>query len=227
VSVRAMAKVWECSKHGGTELLALLALADFADDEGTAFPSVGTLARKCRLQPRRMNYILASLQESGELEIRANKGRLGTNLYRIRLHAQGMHSSAGVHGNAGVHSTASPPCTPVREPLHSSADKPSITIKEPSSSKKLVPDFFEEFYKAYPRKVSRTNAVKAFRAAKIGRAELPKLLADIGRRLADGDWSLDKPRFIPHPASYLNGRRWEDEVAPVTVAGGKPWEGAL
>ncbi|MDT7514680.1 helix-turn-helix domain-containing protein [Rhodoferax mekongensis] len=224
-----MARVWECSRHGGTELLALLALADFADDEGMAFPSVGTLARKCRLQPRRMNYILASLQESGELEIRANKGRLGTNLYRIKLKSEGLHSSAGVHSGAGVHSTASPPCTPVREPLHSSADKPSLTIKEPSSSKKSVPDFFEEFYKAYPRKVSKANAIKAFRAVKVGRNELPKLLADIQRRLSCGEWvpTHEKMQFIPHPATYLNGRRWEDEVPAGDQSANKPWEGAL
>ena len=33
MSVRTMARVWELSTHGGTELLMLLAIADFADDD--------------------------------------------------------------------------------------------------------------------------------------------------------------------------------------------------
>ena len=40
MSVRTMARVWEFSSHAGTDLLMLLALADFADDDGNAYPAV-------------------------------------------------------------------------------------------------------------------------------------------------------------------------------------------
>lgn len=229
MSVRTMAKVWEYSQHGGTELLALLALADFADDDGNSFPSVGTLARKCRLQPRRMNYILASLEESGEVEIRKNKGRLGTNLYKIRLLSQGVHSNAGVQSSAGVQSDAGRGCTPVREPLHSSAPKPSLTIKEPSKRQKLHSEHFDVFYAAYPRKVGKTQAIKAFKSAKVDEQLLQVILADIDRRMSGGEWTVEKVQFIPHPSTYLNNRRWEDEVTPSqqAPANSNPWDGAL
>ena len=48
MSVRMIAAVWDRSAHAGNALLMLLAIADFADDEGRAFPSVSTLAKKCR-----------------------------------------------------------------------------------------------------------------------------------------------------------------------------------
>ena len=77
MSVRTMARVWALSKQSGTGLLMLLAIADFADDDGNAYPSVGTLAAKCRMSDRNANHILAALQAAGELEVRHNEGPLG------------------------------------------------------------------------------------------------------------------------------------------------------
>jgi len=47
-----MARVWAETKQSGPHLLMLLAIADFADDNGNAYPSVNTLAKKCRIEPR-------------------------------------------------------------------------------------------------------------------------------------------------------------------------------
>jgi hypothetical protein len=68
MSVRTMARVWEHSQQTGTHLLMMLAIADFADDDGRAYPSVNTLAKKCRMKPRNANVILAALRASGELK---------------------------------------------------------------------------------------------------------------------------------------------------------------
>lgn len=51
MSIRTMARVWDQSQHSGSELLMLLALADFADDDGNSYPAVPTLAAKCRMTP--------------------------------------------------------------------------------------------------------------------------------------------------------------------------------
>ena len=80
MSVRTMARVWEMSQQSGSHLLMLLAIADFSDDDGNAYPAVQTLAQKCRMKPRNANVILASLRASGELEVRQNEGPRGTNL---------------------------------------------------------------------------------------------------------------------------------------------------
>jgi hypothetical protein len=70
---------------------------------------------------------------------------------------------------------------------------------------------FDEFWSAYPRKEAKPRAVKAWR--KIPAGEYPQILADIERRKRSEDWKRDGGRFIPHPASYLNERRWEDADA--------------
>jgi len=58
MSVRSIGRVWDHSAASGSFLLMLLAIADFADDDGNAYPSVPTLARKCRMKPRNANYIV-------------------------------------------------------------------------------------------------------------------------------------------------------------------------
>ena len=85
MSVRTMAKVWEISRQSGSDLLMLLAIADFADDNGNAYPAVTTLAEKCRMTQRNANLILANLKKSGELIVKQNEGPRGTNRYLVRL----------------------------------------------------------------------------------------------------------------------------------------------
>lgn len=154
MSVKALSKVWEGSAHAGTELLMLLAIADFADDAGRAYPSVAGLAEKCRMKPRNANYILANLQRSGELKVLVNQGPKGTNMYQIDFAAMpsgdrqplqrsaGDEAPAGVQGNAGVKSrkglqhsagqalqSGAPPQR--RAPLQRSAPTPAMECAKP------------------------------------------------------------------------------------------------
>ena len=138
MSIQTMAAVWKGSQHGGSALLMMLAIADFSDDKGVAFPSVSTLAEKTRMKPRNANYLLSELQSSGELVIRIGAGRNGTNLYRIALdrlqgvqHVAGLHHSAGVQHVAGLHHSAGGAAPQCAKPLHPSAPKPSLNHQEP------------------------------------------------------------------------------------------------
>ena len=35
------------------------------------------------------------------------------------------------------------------------------------------------------------------------------------------EWAEDGGRYIPHPATWLNGERWEDEVRPRRAGNGR------
>lgn len=133
-----MTLVWDRSAHTGTDLLMLLALADFSDDQGNSYPSVPTLATKCRMRVRNANYILRALQASGELEVRPNEGPKGTNCYRIALEdlgkkatqpVTGVQAIAGLQSVAGVQSSAPPPAIQRPKPLQPSAPEPSLTVR--------------------------------------------------------------------------------------------------
>lgn len=63
--------------------LLMIAIADFANDEGEAFPSIDTLASRAECSRRSVQEHLAILEKGGELTIALNAGPRGTNLYRI------------------------------------------------------------------------------------------------------------------------------------------------
>jgi Helix-turn-helix domain len=133
MSVRTMARVWADSRHGGPHLLMLLSIADFADDDGNAYPSVQTLATKCRMKARNARLVLAALRESGELQVRTNGGPAGANRYRITMQG-GLQELAGVQGLAGLQKKAHTPARKGTYPLQELTAKPSLNHHEPEES---------------------------------------------------------------------------------------------
>lgn len=83
MSIKVMNRVWEHSPQVGGNLLVLLALADFSDDDGWCWPATETLAAKARITDRHARRVTAELKAAGEIEIHHGKGRNGTNLYRV------------------------------------------------------------------------------------------------------------------------------------------------
>src|SRR5262252_8336008 len=90
MSVKVMARVWANSQTAGGELLVMLALADFANDDGESWPSIPVLAQKARLTDRQVQHVLPKLQALGELKIaRSNGGRNRRNRYLITVPENG------------------------------------------------------------------------------------------------------------------------------------------
>lgn len=74
-------------------------------------------------------------------------------------------------------------------------------------------DLFSEFWKAYPKKVAKTVAEKAFKKQKIDRTKLDEILSFIEKAKKTESWTKQKGQFVPHPSTFLNGKRWEDDLA--------------
>jgi hypothetical protein len=68
---------------------------------------------------------------------------------------------------------------------------------------------FEEFWNAYPRKEGKQKARAAFEKVTVS---LDVLLEAIERQKKSTQWSKENGQFIPHPATWLNGKRWEDQM---------------
>lgn len=95
--------------------------------------------------------------------------------------------------------------------------------KPPSSS---GDDGFGEFWEAYPRKQGKIAARKAWAKLKVQPELLTTILEAIAAQKEGWDWTRDGGQCIPHPATWLNGGRWLDEVrtAPPTARpGGQRW----
>lgn len=83
--------------------------------------------------------------------------------------------------------------------------KPQIGV---ISNTENTRDYFSEFWTAYPKKVAKEDALSAWRKLKLDDDIFEKMLNAIKvQRLSEGE-----RKFIPNPATWLNGKRWEDEV---------------
>lgn len=70
---------------------------------------------------------------------------------------------------------------------------------------------FVAFWAAYPRKVDKGHARKAWQAKVTAGAD-PQHIADGAARYRDDPNRPTEERFIPHPSTWINGERWADEI---------------
>lgn len=80
---------------------------------------------------------------------------------------------------------------------------------------------FETFWDAYPRKVAKKDARVAFARINPDLALFTRMLEAIAEQRVSRQW---RQGYIPYPATWLNGERWEDvvEIGPVALPEGAP-----
>ena len=81
---------------------------------------------------------------------------------------------------------------------------------------------FDQFWAAYPKKTAKPDAIKAYGKIKPDEALLARILSAIQKQKQTAQWQEDGGRFVPYPATWLNGRRWEDEVQAAPAGGPGP-----
>ena len=159
-----------------------------------------------RLGKRAVGYALKNLKSLNivlEVQIRAPFKGLAINL--------NVQSWKGVHKYALVQEHASD-----GEQDCLKGGNKSATTKERKETKQKKESeeapFFQEFWNIYPRKEAKVNARKAFKRINPSEEEFKIILSALEKKIKSHDWKKEDGHFIPHPASWLNGERWLDEV---------------
>ena len=73
-------------------------------------------------------------------------------------------------------------------------------------------DDFDSFWKFYPRKASKEAARKAWEKLRPDQHIMQMIADNVKERVEKGEWRKDNQSFILHASTYLNQKRWEDEV---------------
>ena len=71
---------------------------------------------------------------------------------------------------------------------------------------------FGRFWEAYPKHMGRQVAETAFEKIDLDEELLERMITAIGQWQKTEQWNREGGRFIPLPATWLNQRRWEDEL---------------
>jgi hypothetical protein len=199
-----MNAVWKQSRSDGRARLVLLAIADHQGEIG-AWPSISTLARMVNSSERSVQRDIQYLQSIGELTVEVQNAptrqQYKSNLYWVTL--PGV--TAGVtESQAGVTETASGVTAggvlTLIEPLRETNNLTNAQTEQ----------LFNEFWNAYPRKLDKAKAFRAFRSA-IKRAPFADIMAGVIGYRND---AARNPDFTKYPATWLNSDSWENAVTP-------------
>lgn len=226
MSIRLIASVWGDDYYKAedkTKLLVALAIADSARDDGKAWPGIESLAGKARCSTRRAQEVIREMERDGKLVVEPRTGPNFTNTYIVRT-PQPSHRQPR-NGCTTTPATVAPlkpshPATErtetlqpdVSDPCNGASARCTQTVEnrvEPKHNRGLCAHFVR-FWDVYPRKVGKDRAVRMWKKKKCAE-HIDAIVAAIGWQRDLEQWKKDDGEFIPHPATWLNDGRWNDE----------------
>ena len=173
----------------------LIALAEYSNAEGVCFPSQQTIAEKVHTTDRTVRSAIKWLSEHGYIRCQHREGT-STKYIITCMEEEDMtpeNISYEVDSNNIVDIT-----------------KVNRT-KYISTSAENISDPFEIFWSTFPRRIGKGAARTAFAKAK--KLVSSSKIIEAAQEFADfcEEQGTEK-RFIPHPSTWLNQERWDDDL---------------
>jgi DNA-binding transcriptional MocR family regulator len=182
-----------CDSSG--EKLVLIMLANHTNSHtGQCNPSHKLLADECSMGVSTLKRHLQSLTDKGLISVIPSY-QDGVNLpnrYLLKLEGVGPNRAGGrskLDGGVGSNRATNQEEEPVKEPSNR----------------------FDEFWEVWPkhkRKINKFNCMKRWKQLKLDE-EADQIIAHVEASKDSDSWVEG---FIPLPMTYINGRRWMDEV---------------
>lgn len=94
-----------------------------------------------------------------------------------------------------------------------------ININNKNTLDYNVDKLFNDFWITYPRKIGKGNCEKWFKTHKPTKEIVSEMIMAIIAQKKTEQWIKDKGQYIPHPYTWLNGKRWEDEIGSLNNNG--------
>ena len=106
----------------------------------------------------------------------------------------------------------------VHEPVQNQVHEPVLhkrVYKAFRASSESFPESFLSFWSEYPRKTGKQEALRIWLRLNPDQERQARILAAVRQQKTSDDWTKDNGQFIPHPKTWLNQGRWDDE--PVQI----------
>jgi hypothetical protein len=88
----------------------------------------------------------------------------------------------------------------------------SLSRKPPQTQATASGEHFERFWVMYPRKVGKKKCRAIWTNLKPTTALAEQIIDAVRAYKRTEQWQRDGGQFIPHPSTFLNQGRWEDEI---------------
>ena len=219
MSFEVMAWAVDQETANSGQKLVLLLLANHTNGHtGQCNPSQSLLAKECCMGLSTLRRHLLDLEEAGLITV---VHQYADNMKRPNQYIVNFPKKTSLDSSSSIWTNDHPnrryPPSKLEEPL-----PPNRMIETGSTNRNINNTvcqqgnpLFDVFWRAYPRKVGPAAAKKAFAKLKVTEELLSKMLhaIEVQKRYT---WKDKDPQYIPHPSSWLNGERWEDEIQAVS-----------
>lgn len=187
MSVRAIS--WALDEVDGltaTQKCILIALADRCNQDYECWPSYDDIQRRTGAKRHTISRSIQKFVAMGIMEKRRRFSN--SSIYRLII-SDHMDTAISDQMDTTI-----------------SAKKVTLTVTEPSKESNGQ---FDEFWHLYPRKVAKAKAEKAWR--NLTKTDKKAALMSVTT------WPFSaETRFIPHAATWINQKRWEDDETTTT-----------
>ena len=204
-TVGALVAVWGVARHRGKRInddLVIRGATISVIDDIAELPGFGDAMAKVEwAQETDEGIVFPSFFE--EFNVEPTYDKKNSNAERQKRFREKSNALRNVTRNAEV----TPNSNDREEKRREEIKKPPLPPKGGVEEHR----HFAEFWKAYPRKVKRPDAVRAFAKIDPGDELLASILAAIESQKRWPQWTKDGGQFIPHPASWLNAQAWNDQ----------------
>ncbi len=217
------ASLWLDHSLSTNEKVMLVEIGSLEDDVRGCYATNAHFAEFFGLSVSRVSEIISGLAERGLItieQIREGKRvverriRLSTPFEKPKTPSENAANPFGKHGE------------PPSENTKGSNTPMSNTkrIKDLPASGTEAGAGFEKFWKLYPKKKGRKDALKAWNKLNPD-ADLQVVMVNaLANHCVSRDWTKDGGQYIPNPSTWLNGERWHDVLQP---AGGATRHGSF
>lgn len=183
----------------------------------TTIPKISTL---CGLSPQQTRTVLERLKATDKITVKTtNKFSIITLVeYDCDFENNSQNNTQTTGKQQTTQQSINRP-TILEEEIKELKNQETARAREDEPPKETALERrFAEFWAAYPKKVAKTAALKVWKRLKPSQELTRQMIAAIQTQKASEQWTREGGRFIPNPATWLNGGRWEDELTGGTNA---------
>lgn len=104
-----------------------------------------------------------------------------------------------------------------REGIGKKTEENNTSINNTSiNNKEIYKERFELFWKEYPRKVNKFKTEEWFNKNNLTKEQFDLIISKLKKYKDTTDWKKDNGKYIPYPTTWLNQKRYEDEVITIS-----------
>ena len=182
-------EIWLDRNLNALDKIILMEINSLDDGENGCYASNKYLAEFCQCTETKVSTTISKLKELGYIKLENFNGRVRV-LKSESLPLKNLKSAFKNFKQINIDNN-----------INNNIEKENIKEKEN----------FEKFYSSYPRKVGKANVEKWFVKNKPNEELMNIILNSLEEHKKLKQWQ-DK-QYIPHPTTWLNQKRWEDDLS--------------